>query len=56
MDWLVCFERATRLNHAATEPRNATFALRIILDMNGLRGREHETSWSVCEHPGASDP
>jgi hypothetical protein len=34
---------AARSNEAAGENAVATFACRIMLNMNGLRGREHET-------------
>jgi hypothetical protein len=44
---------AARSNEAEGESGPATFAYRIILNMNGLRGNEHETRSPVWEHPGA---
>jgi hypothetical protein len=47
MDWLVYWNgksfAAARSSEAARENGLATFAYRIILKMNGLRGNEHET-------------
>lgn len=47
MDWLVYWNGksfdAARSNEAADENAVATFAYRIMLNINGLRGNEHET-------------
>lgn len=47
MDWLVYWNGksfdAARSNEAVGENAVATFAYRMMLNMNGLRGNEHET-------------
>jgi hypothetical protein len=47
IDWLVCWNGksldAALSNEAADENAFATFAYRIILNMNELGGNEHET-------------